>query len=82
MCISPIEYNEKVGLAIFCPITSKKKGYPFEIIIPSQFPISGAILADHVKNLNWKARKAEFIAPLPPYLLKEVIDKLMVLLGK
>ncbi len=82
LCISPIEYNEKIGLAIFCPITSKRKGYPFEIKIPSKFPISGAILADHLKNLDWKARKAEFIASLPPYLLKQVIDKLMILLGK
>jgi len=82
LCISPKEYNEKVELAIFCPITSKQKGYPFEVVIPSKFPISGVILADHLKNLDWKARKAEFIASLPPYSLKHVIEKLMVLLGK
>ncbi len=82
LCISPIEYNEKVELAIFCPITSKQKGYPFEILIPSNLPISGVILADQVKNLDWKAGKADFIASLPPHSLKHVISKLMVLLGK
>ncbi len=82
LCISPKEYNEKVELAIFCPITSKQKGYPFEVVLPSKFPINGVILVDHVKNLDWKTREAEFIASMPSHTLKHVIEKLMALLGK
>ncbi len=80
LCISPKEYNQKVGLAIFCPITSNKKGYPFEVLIPPSIGIEGVILSDHVKNLDWKARNAEFITSLPPSGLKEVIGKLQSLL--
>lgn len=43
--ISPAAYNGKVGLSLFCPITSKRKGYPFEVIIPQDLPIEGVILA-------------------------------------
>ncbi len=80
LCISPKEYNQKVGLAIFCPITSIKKGYPFEVLIPPSIEIEGVILSDYVKNLDWKARNTEFIASLPPSQFKEVIGKLQSLL--
>ncbi|WP_379968183.1 type II toxin-antitoxin system PemK/MazF family toxin [Ectobacillus sp. sgz5001026] len=46
LVLSPLEYNKKVGLAIFCPITSIKKGYPFEFEIPQSYPIEGVILSD------------------------------------
>lgn len=60
LILSPQEYNIH-GLAIACPITSKVKGYPFEVKIKNE-KIDGAILADHVRNLDWKERKAKFIA--------------------
>lgn len=80
LCISPLEYNEVVGLAIFCPITSQAKGYPFEVELPHSIEIAGVILSDHVKSLDWKARRAKYICPLPPKHLKEVIAKLRTLL--
>lgn len=80
LCISPKEYNEKVGLAIFCPITSQKKGYPFEVQLPDLIDITGVILSDHVKNFDWKARKAKYICTLPTKLLNEVLGKLRTLL--
>ena len=58
MCLSPADYNRKVGLALFCPITSKVKGYPFEVELPEGLKVSGAILADQIKSLDWRARKA------------------------
>lgn len=80
LCISPREYNEKVGLAIFCPITSQQKGYPFEVKLPAAIDISGVILADLIKSLDWKIRKAKYICTLPPEELNEVIGKLRALI--
>ena len=53
--LSPGVYNDKVGLAVLCPITSQIKGYPFEVVIPSDLAINGAVLSDQVKSLDWRA---------------------------
>ena len=79
--LSPSAYNRKVGLAIFCPITSQVKGYPFEVVIPAGFNVSGAILSDQVKNLDWKVRRAELISKLPSSVTVEVLEKVGTLLG-
>ena len=81
LVVSPSSYNAKVGLAVFCPITSQIKGYPFEVIIPARLQISGAILSDQVKNLDWRARRAELICKLPKSTIVEVIQKLGTLLS-
>lgn len=81
LVLSPAAYNKKSGLAVFCPITSKIKGYPFEVIIPEGLNISGAVLSDQVKNLDWKIRKAEFICHIPDEAMNEVLAKLNTLLG-
>ena len=80
LVLSPGHYNSKVGLAIFCPVTSKIKGYPFEVVLPERFRISGAVLADQVKSLDWRARKAKKLGRLPADLLKEVFAKIRPLL--
>ena len=80
LVLSPEEYNHKVGLAIFCPITSRVKGYPFETEIPDNLPIGGVILSDQVKSLDWRERKAEFICKLPQKAVDEVLGKLYLLL--
>lgn len=79
--LSPKKYNHKVGLAIFCPITTKVKGYPFEVILPEGLPISGVILSDQVKSLDWRARKAEFICTVPELVTIEVLSKLDTLVS-
>lgn len=80
LVISPSIYNKKVGLAVFCPITSQIKGYPFEVIIPESNKIQGVILADQVKSLDYISRKAQFISKLPAEAVGEVLSKLMALL--
>ena len=80
--LSPAAYNAKVGLAILCPLTHQIKGYPFEVLIPSDLAISGAILSDQVKSLDWRARDAEFICSLPTKTMTEVLQKLNTLLVK
>jgi len=52
LVVSPKEYNRKVGLALFCPVTSQVKGYPFEVLLPSGLAASGAVLSDQVKSLD------------------------------
>jgi mRNA interferase MazF len=54
------KYNKKTGLAVCCPKTSCVKGYPFEVTISGK-KINGVVLADHLKNLDWKAKKAKLI---------------------
>jgi mRNA interferase MazF len=79
--LSPAEYNGKVGLAIFCPVTSQVKGYPFEVNLPQDFPVRGVILCDQVKSLDWRARQAERIGPLPPDVIQNVLRVLGTLLS-
>ena len=80
LILSPAAYNNKVGLAIMCPITSRVKGYPFEVLIPPSLPVEGVVLSDHVKSLDWRARKAEFLCRLPAPATLEVLQKLGTLL--
>jgi mRNA interferase MazF len=78
--LSPAAYNAKVGLALLCPITHRTKGYPFEVLIPGGLGVSGAILADQVKSLDWQSRKAELICTLPMETVNEIQQKISVLL--
>ena len=78
--LSPAAYNAKVGLALLCPITNRIKGYPFEVVIPEGLPVHGAVLADQVKSLDWRARRAERMGSVPSQLVSEILDKLGVLL--
>jgi mRNA interferase MazF len=78
--LSPKAYNQKVGLAIFCPITNQVKGYPFEVQLSSKVKVSGVILSDQVKSLDWRIRQAEFIDALPEEVIEEVLAKLQTLL--
>lgn len=81
MVLSPKVYNNKVGLAIFCPITNQVKGYPYEVLIPSGLGATGAILSDQVKSLDWRVREAELICTLPHETIMEVLQKLDTLLS-
>jgi mRNA interferase MazF len=80
LVLSPQAYNDKVGLALFCPITSQVKGYPFEVQIPSGSYVSGVILSDQIRSLDWRARQAEFIGQASETILLEVMQKLTTLL--
>jgi mRNA interferase MazF len=79
--LSPGSYNRRVGLAIVCPLTSQQKGYPFEVTLPDGLPVTGVVLSDQVKNLDWRARRAEFICALPNTTMSEVLQKLNTLLA-
>jgi mRNA interferase MazF len=78
--LSPAAYNRKVGLGLFCPITSHVKGYPFEVKLPEDMDMKGVVLSDQVKSLDWRARQAEFICQLPDTTIAEVLAKARTLL--
>jgi mRNA interferase MazF len=79
--LSPRSYNGKTGLAILCPITSHIKGYPFEVVLPDGLPVSGAVLSDQVKSLDWRVRNTELICTLPDEVVSEIMQKLGTLLS-
>jgi mRNA interferase MazF len=81
LIVSPRAYNAKSRLAVVCPVTSHVKGYPFEVALPAGGRIAGAVLADHVKNLDWQARRVVFEAKAGDDVLTEVRERLRALLG-
>lgn len=80
LVLSPRAYNEKTHLAVLCPITSHVKGYPFEVVIKDE-KVEGAILADHVRSVDWKERKVRFIQKLSRNHYEEVEDKIRAVLA-
>ncbi len=81
LVLSPASYNRRSGLALVCPVTSRVKGYPFEVDLPEGLPVGGTILADHVKSLDWHKRRAELAGRVPAEVLRDVQARLAALLG-
>jgi mRNA interferase MazF len=79
VALSPRTYNSKSGLCLFVPVTRQIKGYPFEVVLPEDIPVEGAVLVDQLRSLDWAARQARFISELPDSLVRE-ISNLAVLL--
>ena len=79
LVLSPKSYNGKVGLALFCPLTSKVKGYPFEVELPDGYAVSGVILSDQVKSLDWRSRKARLIDRVSSDVIAMVIARVLPL---
>ena len=78
--LSPESYNRKTSLALFCPVTSHAKGYPFETALPPGIAVRGVALCDQIKSLDWSARHAEFIGELPEEILDDILGKALALL--
>jgi mRNA interferase MazF len=81
LVLSPAAYNRRANLALVCPITTQAKGYPFEVALPAGLPLSGVVLADHLKSADWVARRAEFVSKASADVLAEVTAKIRPLLG-
>ena len=81
LVISPARYNRPVGLLVACPVTGQAKGYPFESPLPTDLPIRGVVLADHVRSLDWRVRRTEFICKAPPEVVDQVTAKVQALVG-
>lgn len=81
LVLSPAAYNGRVGLALFCPITSRVKGYPFEVEIPPGTGVAGVVLADQMRSLDWRTRRIERLCSLPDSVAEEAIARLNTLLA-
>jgi mRNA interferase MazF len=80
LVLSPQSYNEKAGLMLCCPITSQVKNYPFEVALPSGMGVTGVILADQLKSMDWRVHRALFIVAVPAPVVRDVLAKLKTLL--
>ncbi|MBD2091175.1 endoribonuclease MazF [Microcoleus sp. FACHB-1515] len=74
--ISPLKYNKTTGLALFCPITSRAKGYPFEVALIETMHTSGVVLVDQIKSLDWQHRDVRFAETAPRDLMDEVMARI------
>lgn len=80
LVLSPRAYNERVGLALVCPITSQVKGYPFEVPIPAGGRVTGVVLADQVKSMDWQVRRIALIEPVPAAVVARALRLVRTLL--
>ncbi|MFY7779134.1 MAG: type II toxin-antitoxin system PemK/MazF family toxin [Elstera sp.] len=81
LVLSPAAYHNRTRLAVVCPITTRVKGFPFEVPLPAGLPVSGVILADHVKSVDRAALQLEVAGQAPESVVQEVLAKLAPLLG-
>jgi mRNA interferase MazF len=79
LVISPSNYNQKTKMALICPITSRSKGYLFEIALPPGLPIGGVVLSDQIRSLDWVARQADFACVVPEEVVHKVLAKVALL---
>jgi mRNA interferase MazF len=80
LVLSPASYNRRSGLMLCCPMTSQRKGYPFEVVIEMDTDRESVVLADQVKSLDWKARKAVKKGTASIDVIAETLSKLQTLL--
>ncbi len=80
LVISPATYNRRVGLALFCPLTTQVKGYPFEVVLPAGLKARGAVLADQIKSLDWRVRKAKLLYRVPQEVIQETLARALALI--
>jgi mRNA interferase MazF len=80
LVLTPGRYNRLVGLLVACPVTTQVKGYPFESPFPAGLPVQGVVVSDHVRSLDWRKRRAEFICKAPAEVLDDVAAKVQALL--
>lgn len=82
LVMSSSDYNRCVGLVIVCPVTNQAKGYPYEVGIPIGLIVTGVVLADAAKSLDWRERDAEFICEMPAIIVAEVLERLISLIER
>lgn len=78
LVLSPLSYNKRTGLMLCCPVTSRVKGYPFEVSIKTQ---DGVVLADQVKSLDWEVRSAKLKSKVSTKVMNDVLAKALALLS-
>ena len=80
LVLSPKSYNDRTGLALLCPVTTAAKGYPFEVPLHQGSSITGVVLSDHIKSLDWRARQAERAGQTTHRVVEQVLEMISTLL--
>jgi mRNA interferase MazF len=81
LVLSPKSFNQRTSLAFICPITSRVKGYPFEVELPSTSAIRGVILCEHLRSMDWQGRGAKFAAGVSRDTLLEARETIARITG-
>jgi mRNA interferase MazF len=81
LVLTPAPFNSRIGLAFVCPVTTRVKGYPFEVALRGVEGVSGVVLVDQLRSLDWRTRRAEPAGRAPDSVMTEVVAKLRPLLG-
>lgn len=79
--MSDHDYNAVSGRALVAPVTTRVRGWPFEVVLPTDAPIEGAVLVDQVRVIDWRARHARIAGSASPAILDEARAKLAALVG-
>jgi mRNA interferase MazF len=88
MVLSPLAYNRKSRMAVVCAITSRVRGWPFEVLLPAALlpektgigKVSSVVVADAVRQVDYREREMEFMAEAPRDVVEDVLDKLLAVL--
>ena len=79
--LSPKYFNIRSSVAYTCPITSKVKGYRFQVLLPPGLPVHGAVLCEHMRSLDWRVRDAVFLGRIPDEVLAQVHEVVRKMAG-
>jgi mRNA interferase MazF len=74
-------FNRRSSVAYACPITSKVKGYKFQVLLPAGLPVHGAVLCEHPRSLDWRIRNAAFLGRMPDTVLAQVREVVRTIAG-
>jgi mRNA interferase MazF len=79
--LSPIYFNLRSTLAFACPISSKIKGFRFEVVLPPGLPVHGAVLCEHARSVDWRVRDVKYVGRMPDSVLAQVREVVRTLAG-
>jgi mRNA interferase MazF len=76
LVISNDLFNQRTGLAIVCPITNTQRNFPFHVALPEESSVSGFVMVEQVKAIDFRGRRARFLEKIPVPVLNEVLSLL------
>lgn len=79
LVVSPRLYNERSSVILVCPITSRRRGHPFEVVLPADGSVEGVVLADQVRSQDWRARGATLATQAPRAVVGDVLARVQLL---
>jgi mRNA interferase MazF len=80
LVLSDQAFNDLIGCAFMAPVTGTQRGWPFEVEIPDGWRVTGVVLADQIKNIDFTARFVRFLAPSPEGLVDAVLERVATIL--